>query len=207
MSLLLLTGGAGVLRRRRAACRRWARSRLTMLGLALACGGASALNHYLDRDIDRLMGSRTEQRPVASGRVPPERGARVRARAVGVLVRAARLARQPADRAARARREPLLRPRLHALAEAVDRAEHRHRRRSRRRAAARRLRGRVRPPRLGGARDVRRRLRVDAAALLGARADDQGALRAGRRADAAGHARRPRDGAADRAVHGRCSSR
>jgi protoheme IX farnesyltransferase len=42
-----------------------------MLGLALACGGASALNHYLDRDIDRLMGSRTEQRPVASGRVPP----------------------------------------------------------------------------------------------------------------------------------------
>jgi protoheme IX farnesyltransferase len=43
-----------------------------MLGLALACGGASALNHYLDRDIDRLMGSRTEGRPVASGRVPPE---------------------------------------------------------------------------------------------------------------------------------------
>jgi len=43
-----------------------------MLGLALACGGASALNHYLDRDIDKLMGSRTEQRPVASGRVPPE---------------------------------------------------------------------------------------------------------------------------------------
>jgi protoheme IX farnesyltransferase len=31
------------------------------------------LNHYLDRDIDKLMGSRTEQRPVASGRVLPER--------------------------------------------------------------------------------------------------------------------------------------
>ena len=46
---------------------------LTMIGLALACGGASALNHYLDRDIDKLMGSRTEQRPVASGRVPPQR--------------------------------------------------------------------------------------------------------------------------------------
>jgi len=46
---------------------------LTMVGLALACGGASALNHYLDRDIDKLMGSRTEQRPVASGRVPPPR--------------------------------------------------------------------------------------------------------------------------------------
>src|SRR5438034_4646633 len=39
--------------------------------------------------------------------------------------------------------------------------------------------------RLGRARHVRGRLRVDAAALLGARADAQGALRAGRRADAA----------------------
>jgi heme o synthase len=45
-----------------------------LLGLALACGGASALNHVLDRDIDRLMGKRTEQRPIASGRVPPSRG-------------------------------------------------------------------------------------------------------------------------------------
>jgi protoheme IX farnesyltransferase len=42
----------------------------TTVGLALACGGAAALNHYLDRDIDQLMGSRTEARPVASGRVP-----------------------------------------------------------------------------------------------------------------------------------------
>src|SRR5205823_12645465 len=42
-------------------------------GLALACGGASALNHYLDRDIDQLMGSRTSQRPVASGRVAADR--------------------------------------------------------------------------------------------------------------------------------------
>jgi protoheme IX farnesyltransferase len=39
-------------------------------GLGLACGGASALNHVLDRDIDRLMGKRTADRPVASGRVP-----------------------------------------------------------------------------------------------------------------------------------------
>ena len=44
---------------------------VTMVGLALACGGASALNHVLDRDIDVLMGSRTERRPVASGRVTP----------------------------------------------------------------------------------------------------------------------------------------
>src|SRR6185312_17302494 len=41
-----------------------------MAGLALACGGASALNHVLDRDIDSLMGERTRRRPVTSGRVP-----------------------------------------------------------------------------------------------------------------------------------------
>jgi protoheme IX farnesyltransferase len=41
-------------------------------GLALACGGASALNHVLDRDIDTHM-KRTAKRPVASGRIPPER--------------------------------------------------------------------------------------------------------------------------------------
>ncbi len=43
-----------------------------MGGLALACGGASALNHVLDRDIDRLM-RRTDHRPVAEERVPPTR--------------------------------------------------------------------------------------------------------------------------------------
>ena len=42
-----------------------------VVGLALACGGASALNHVLDRDIDSLMGERTKARPVTSGRVPP----------------------------------------------------------------------------------------------------------------------------------------
>jgi len=44
---------------------------VAMAGLAFACGGASALNHVLDRDIDVLMGSRTRERPVASGRVTP----------------------------------------------------------------------------------------------------------------------------------------
>jgi protoheme IX farnesyltransferase len=44
-----------------------------MLGGALACGGASALNHVLDRDIDRLMGPRTASRPVAAGRIAPAR--------------------------------------------------------------------------------------------------------------------------------------
>ena len=46
---------------------------LAMLGgLALASGGASALNHLLDRDIDQHM-SRTDRRPVAMGRISPER--------------------------------------------------------------------------------------------------------------------------------------
>ncbi|MGN6377456.1 MAG: heme o synthase [Gaiellales bacterium] len=44
----------------------------TMAGLALACGGASALNHYMDRDIDVHM-RRTDARPVAAGRVPAPR--------------------------------------------------------------------------------------------------------------------------------------
>ena len=44
-----------------------------LVGLGLACGGASALNHVIDRDIDRLMGPRTATRPVASGRITPPR--------------------------------------------------------------------------------------------------------------------------------------
>jgi protoheme IX farnesyltransferase len=46
---------------------------VTMSGLALACGGASALNHVLDRDIDKLMGTRTRARPLAAERMPPTR--------------------------------------------------------------------------------------------------------------------------------------
>jgi protoheme IX farnesyltransferase len=69
MSLLLLTGAAGFFVGAGDFSSLGAFG-LTMVGLALACGGASALNHYLDRDIDKLMGSRTELRPVASGRVP-----------------------------------------------------------------------------------------------------------------------------------------
>jgi protoheme IX farnesyltransferase len=72
MSLLLLTGacgmavGAGGLP---------PLLDLTVLlvGLGLACGGASALNHVLDRDIDRLMGKRTRARPIAAGRIAPDR--------------------------------------------------------------------------------------------------------------------------------------
>jgi heme o synthase len=41
---------------------------LTCLGGALSAGGAGAINHAVDRDIDRMM-VRTADRPVASGRV------------------------------------------------------------------------------------------------------------------------------------------
>jgi heme o synthase len=44
---------------------------VTCLGGALSAGGAGAVNHALDRDIDRLM-KRTADRPVASGRVTPQ---------------------------------------------------------------------------------------------------------------------------------------
>ena len=45
---------------------------LVLGGGALAAGGANALNHYLDRDIDGLMG-RTAGRPIVSGDIPPQR--------------------------------------------------------------------------------------------------------------------------------------
>src|SRR5438094_8604169 len=70
MSLLLLTGGAAIFVGA-GGLPSWGVFALTMTGLALACGGAAALNHYLDRDIDPLMGERTARRPVASGRVSP----------------------------------------------------------------------------------------------------------------------------------------
>ena len=72
MSLLLVTGAAGMFVGAQGVPP-LGLFVAAMVGLALACGGASALNHLLDRDIDRLMGKRTEKRPVAAGRVPPAR--------------------------------------------------------------------------------------------------------------------------------------
>ena len=69
MTLLLLTGLCGMFVGAKGLPPLWLVV-VTMLGLALACGGASALNHVLDADIDKLMGKRTRSRPVAAGRMP-----------------------------------------------------------------------------------------------------------------------------------------
>ncbi len=69
MSLLLITGFCGLVVGARGLPHSWIVV-TSMLGLALACGGASALNHVIDRDIDRLMGERTRARPLAADRMP-----------------------------------------------------------------------------------------------------------------------------------------
>ncbi len=71
MTLLLLTGAAGMFVGARGVPPA-STFAVAMAGLALACGGASALNHVLDRDLDRLM-RRTGHRPVAEERVTPAR--------------------------------------------------------------------------------------------------------------------------------------
>jgi protoheme IX farnesyltransferase len=71
MTLLLLTGAAGMVVGA-GGLPSAGTFAVTMIGLGLACGGASALNHVLDRDIDRLM-PRTGARPVAVERIAPAR--------------------------------------------------------------------------------------------------------------------------------------
>ena len=202
MSLLLVTGAAGMF---------VGAQGVPPLGLFVADDGRPRAR--LRRRQRAQPRARRGHRPAdgqADGAAPGRRGpgaavagARVRARPLGALLRPAREHGQRPDRRARARREPLLRARLHALAEALDAAEHRHRRSRGRGAAARRLRGRVREPRPAGAVALPDRLPLDAAALLGARAPDQGRLRERRRADAAGRSRRAGDDAPDRALHDR----
>ena len=45
---------------------------LTCLGGSLSAGGAGAVNHWFDRDIDAQM-ARTANRPVPAGRIAPPR--------------------------------------------------------------------------------------------------------------------------------------
>ena len=156
-----------------------------LLGLALACGGASALNHVMDADIDRLMGERTARRPVASGRVPAPRaleyGLVLSALSFVVLASLANV--------------------LTAVLALVGNLFYVVvytgwlKRSTDQNIVIGGAAGAV-PPLVGYAaatgsvgtacaRAVRHRLPLDAAALLGARADDQGALRERASADAA----------------------
>jgi protoheme IX farnesyltransferase len=72
MSLLLLTAAAGMFAGA-SGVPELDKLAALLVGGALASGGASALNHLLDRDLDALMGERTAARPVAAGRVTPPR--------------------------------------------------------------------------------------------------------------------------------------
>ena len=51
----------------------WLAFLVFMVGTGLLCGGASALNQYLERDADALM-ERTRRRPIPGGRIRPEEG-------------------------------------------------------------------------------------------------------------------------------------
>ena len=73
----------------------------TVLGGSLASGGAGAVNHWYDRDIDAQM-ARTATRPVPAGRISPRAALSVRDRARGALVRRA-VARGQRARARRSR--------------------------------------------------------------------------------------------------------
>ena len=68
--LLLLITAAGGMFLATQGIPSWSIIGFVWLGGALAAGGANAINHHLDRDIDQLM-TRTRQRPVASLRISP----------------------------------------------------------------------------------------------------------------------------------------
>ena len=72
MVLLLITAAAGMFVGAQGVPRLW-QLLVVLAGGALACAGASALNHYLDRDIDALMGDRTASRPIVAGRLTAPR--------------------------------------------------------------------------------------------------------------------------------------
>ena len=184
MSLLLITGAAGMF----VGAEGWPGGWLlltTMAGLALACGGSSALNHVMDADIDKLMGERTAARPVASGRV-----AAPRALEFGVVLMALSFA--------------LLATTVNVLTAALALVGGLFyvvvytgylKRSTDQNIVIGGAAGAVPPlvgfaaasgqPHPAGALAVPDRLPLDAAALLGARADDQGALRRGEHPDAA----------------------
>nr|BFE75140.1 hypothetical protein GCM10020092_084410 [Actinoplanes digitatis] len=92
---------------------------VVLVGGSLAAGAASALNCYIDRDIDQLM-RRTKRRPLLGARRDPALGAGVRPGAGGHLGRAHGCLHQLAGHGDDGGLHLLLRRGLHALAEAPD---------------------------------------------------------------------------------------
>ncbi len=114
-----------------------------VLCIALGAGAAGALNQWYEADLDAKM-KRTANRPLPAGRMSRQTALHF---GVGLAIFSVILMDLAANHLAAAvlaRFDPLLRPRLHRLAEAADRAEHRHRRRGRGLSAADRLGGRYR---------------------------------------------------------------
>ena len=197
MTLLLLTGFCGMVAGAHG-LPPWDVAVAAMVGLAMACGGASAINHVLDRDIDRLMGERTRSRPVAADRVPPtyalEFGLALSAFSFALLASTVNVLTATLALVGNLfyvvvytrwlkRSTPqniVIGGAAGAVPPLVGWA-----------AAT----GSLAWPALGALPD---RLPLDAAALLGARAPDQARLRGREDPDAAGRPRRPRDDEADR---------
>jgi 4-hydroxybenzoate polyprenyltransferase len=150
------------------------------LGIALVAASAAAVNHIADAEIDARM-ARTLDRPVATGRVNVRQG--LWFSAITGLAGLSMLY---------ALVNPLtawLNLVLYAVCEARYPAEHRNRWVVRCRATAVRLDGRQQQHRTGRTAARVDHLRVDAPALLGARAGSEGRVPLGQCADAAGHAR------------------
>ena len=111
---------------------------VVLVGGALAAGAANALNCYIDRDIDQVM-KRTATPAAARAHGVAALGAGVRADARGGVGGAHGGVHQPAGHRPDGRRDRLLRPRLHAVAQAHDAGEHGLGRRLRGGAGAHRL--------------------------------------------------------------------
>ena len=156
MSLLLLTGAAGVFVGAGGVPAAGAFA-ATMVGLALACGGAvgaQPLPRPRHRQADGVAHASSARSP--SGRVPPERALEFGlALSAFSFVLLDSLVNLPTALLALAGNLFYVLVYTRWLKRSTA-AEHRHRRRGGRGAAARRLRRRDGPSRLGGARDVRR---------------------------------------------------
>ena len=164
--LLLLTALGGMFLASKGAPE-WTLVLVVLGGGALGSGGANALNHYMDRDIDERM-VRTRKRPVPRGAIRPLHalvfGVVLNVCAFALLYTYANLLSALLTLGG----DALLCLGLHRSPQAHHTAEHRHRRRGGINSAFGGLGGCDRHTCAAGILPLRRNLPVDAAALLGA---------------------------------------